>query len=90
MGLERETVRALSRTHPPPVLSRRVDAEATLEELRRETGSEKHRSYLADLSSLGEVRGLAERVLSDQGRLDMLVNNAGVIVREREVSRDGN
>ena len=64
--------------------------EATLEELGRETGNVKHRSYLADLSSLGEVRGLAERVLSDQGRLDVLVNNAGVIVREREESRDGN
>jgi NAD(P)-dependent dehydrogenase (short-subunit alcohol dehydrogenase family) len=64
--------------------------EATLEELRRKTGNEEHRSYLADFSSLGEVRGLAERILSDQGRLDVLVNNAGVIVREREESRDGN
>ena len=56
--------------------------EATLEELRGETGSEKLGSYLADLSSLGEVRGLAERVLSEQDRLDVLVNNAGVIVQE--------
>jgi NAD(P)-dependent dehydrogenase (short-subunit alcohol dehydrogenase family) len=42
--------------------------EATLEELRKETGSEKLGSYLADLSSLGEVRGLAEQVLSEQER----------------------
>ena len=63
--------------------------DATLEELRRETGSEKLGSYLADLSSLGEVRGLAERVLSEQDRLDVLINNAGIISRGREESGDG-
>ena len=63
--------------------------EATLEELRGERGSEKLGSYLADLSSLGEVRGLAERVLSEQDRLDVLVNNAGIISRGREESGDG-
>src|SRR4028118_1931091 len=63
--------------------------EATLEELRKETGSEKLGSYLADLSSLGEVRGLAEQVLSEQDRLDVLINNAGIIAQEREESEDG-
>jgi NAD(P)-dependent dehydrogenase (short-subunit alcohol dehydrogenase family) len=46
-------------------------------------------SYLADLSSLGAVRGLAERILSNEERLDVLVNNAGVIVPERRESEDG-
>jgi NAD(P)-dependent dehydrogenase (short-subunit alcohol dehydrogenase family) len=63
--------------------------EASLEELRKETGNEKLGSYLADLSSLGEVRGMAEQVLTEHDRLDVLVNNAGVIVQEREVSADG-
>ena len=63
--------------------------EATLEELRGQTGSTKLDSYLADLSSLREVRGLAEQVLSEHERLDVLVNNAGVISPEREVSEDG-
>jgi NAD(P)-dependent dehydrogenase (short-subunit alcohol dehydrogenase family) len=63
--------------------------EAALEEMRTETGSEKLRSYLADFSSLGAVRGLAERILSDEERLDVLVNNAGVIVPERRESEDG-
>jgi NAD(P)-dependent dehydrogenase (short-subunit alcohol dehydrogenase family) len=61
----------------------------TLEEIRNETGSEKLSSYLADLSSLGEVRALAKRVLTEQDRLDVLVNNAGVIARERRESEDG-
>jgi NAD(P)-dependent dehydrogenase (short-subunit alcohol dehydrogenase family) len=63
--------------------------EATLEETRRETGNKRLGAYLANFSSLGEVRGLAERVLSDHDRLDVLINNAGVIVPERQESEDG-
>jgi NAD(P)-dependent dehydrogenase (short-subunit alcohol dehydrogenase family) len=63
--------------------------EAVLEEVRRQTGSEGSRCYLADLSSLGAARGLAERILSDHDRLDVLVNNAGVIAKEREETEDG-
>jgi NAD(P)-dependent dehydrogenase (short-subunit alcohol dehydrogenase family) len=63
--------------------------EAAFEEVRRETGSEKLRHYLADLSSLGDVRGLAGRILSDEERLDVLVNNAGVISRDRRESENG-
>ena len=58
--------------------------EAVLEEVRRETGAGESRCYLADLSSLSAVRGLAEQILSEHGRLDVLVNNAGIIARERE------
>jgi NAD(P)-dependent dehydrogenase (short-subunit alcohol dehydrogenase family) len=68
---------------------RRERLEATPEEAREETGSEKLGSYLADLSSLGEVRALAEQVLTEQDRLDVLVNNAGVIAEERRESEDG-
>jgi NAD(P)-dependent dehydrogenase (short-subunit alcohol dehydrogenase family) len=63
--------------------------EATSEEVRGQTGSEKLRCYPADLSSLGEVRGLAEQVFSQHERLDVLVNNAGIISRERKESEDG-
>ncbi len=63
--------------------------EATSEEVRERTGSEKLRSYLADLSSLCAVRDLAERILSEHDRLDVLVNNAGIISRERKESEEG-
>ena len=63
--------------------------EATLEELRSQTGSEKVNSYLADLFSLAAVRHLAERIFSEHDRLDVLVNNAGVISPERRESEDG-
>ena len=63
--------------------------EDTLEEVRDQTGNEKLRYYLADFSSLGEVRGLANRMLAEEERLDALVNNAGVIVPDRKESEDG-
>src|SRR5918994_5118758 len=63
--------------------------EATLEELRSQPGSEKANSYLADLSSLAAVRDLAERILSEHDRLDVLVNNAGIIAPERKESEEG-
>ena len=47
----------------------------------------------ADLSSLGEVRALADTVLGRWQRLDLLINNAGVgsggSDARRELSRDG-
>ena len=63
--------------------------QATLEEVSEQTGSEKLRCYLADYSSLDAVRKLAERILSDEDRLEVLINNAGIIVQERKGSEDG-
>src|SRR3712207_524109 len=63
--------------------------EAALEDIRTETGGERLGSYLADLSSLARVRALAEQILADHGSLDTLINNAGVIVKERKESEDG-
>jgi NAD(P)-dependent dehydrogenase (short-subunit alcohol dehydrogenase family) len=63
--------------------------EATREELRSQTGTEKANSYLADLSSLAAVRDLAERILLEHDSLDVLVNNAGIIAPERKETEDG-
>jgi NAD(P)-dependent dehydrogenase (short-subunit alcohol dehydrogenase family) len=48
-------------------------------------------AYVADLSSLEAVRRLAEQVLSEQERLDVLVNNAGIALSgaERQLSKSG-
>jgi len=43
----------------------------------------------ADLSSLAQVRRLAGDVLDRHGRLDVLVNNAGVISPRRQLTADG-
>lgn len=43
---------------------------------------------VADLASLEQVRGLAER-LAGLERIDVLVNNAGLVLGERRVTADG-
>ena len=47
-------------------------------EIRRATGSERLRGYLADFSSLAEVRTMAEEIHANERRLDVLVSNAGI------------
>jgi NAD(P)-dependent dehydrogenase (short-subunit alcohol dehydrogenase family) len=67
---------------------------AALEEARRASGNDRLEWYRADLSSLGEVRALAERVTHDHEQLHALVNNAGIGSTvpgggKRQESRDG-
>jgi NAD(P)-dependent dehydrogenase (short-subunit alcohol dehydrogenase family) len=68
-----------------------VKGEQTLRDIRDATGSDRLTFYLADLSSLSDVRGLAEQVLDEHDRLDVLVNNAGIGRGDgtRGVSKDG-
>ena len=67
----------------------RERAEAAVRGISEETGNDSLRYYLADFSSLEEVRDLTEEVRSRHDRLDVLINNAGVILPEREESEDG-
>jgi retinol dehydrogenase-14 len=46
-------------------------------------------SMLCDFASQASVRELAERVLAEQPRIDVLVNNAGTVYAERTVTGDG-
>ena len=66
---------------------------ARLERARRmvaeHSGSTLIETALADFASLAAVRGLAERVLATHDRLDLLVNNAGLIAPRFQLSEDG-
>jgi len=67
---------------------------AALEEVRQAAGSDRLAWYRADLSSLAEVRALADQVRNDHQRLHALVNNAGIGSTvpgggERQESADG-
>src|SRR5215207_4331580 len=89
-GLGRRVARELAASGATVLLHgrSRQRLETTFEEVREQTGSEKLRTYLADFSSLGEVRELARRILCEQERLDVLINNAGIISLERKESED--
>ncbi|HEV3478067.1 MAG TPA: SDR family NAD(P)-dependent oxidoreductase, partial [Gaiellaceae bacterium] len=92
-GLGRAVARELAAQGATVVLHGRDRAkgEATLRQLRAETGSKRLTFQLADLSALAHVRAMAERVLADHDRLDVLVNNAGIGSGSgrRELSDDG-
>ena len=58
-------------------------------QIRRETGNSEVIFMPADLSSMSEGRSLAERFKARFDRLDVLVNNAGIFMSERELTEDG-
>ena len=66
-------------------------AEATQREIRAAAGHDRVEILLADLADLGQVRRAAAEFAARHSRLDVLVNNAGLIFgAERQVSADGN
>jgi NAD(P)-dependent dehydrogenase (short-subunit alcohol dehydrogenase family) len=62
---------------------------ATLEEIRKATGNTNLELYLADLSSVADIRKLASEFKAKHASLDVLVNNAGAFYSERKLSADG-
>jgi NAD(P)-dependent dehydrogenase (short-subunit alcohol dehydrogenase family) len=59
------------------------------EDIVRRSGNENVHLEVADLSSLASVREFAARLLDREDRLDVLINNAGALLSERETSVDG-
>ena len=57
-------------------------------ELKEATGKEPT-MILANLSSQAEVKSAAEKFLSMEKPLDILLNNAGIMNRERNITEDG-
>lgn len=90
-GIGKATARELARQGATVVVVGRnpQKTEATVTEIIRETGNEKVSALLGDLSSLRDVRQVAEGFLQQHDRLDVLVNNAGSILFERQESVDG-
>ncbi|MGH0028166.1 MAG: SDR family oxidoreductase [Myxococcota bacterium] len=90
-GIGTETALALARQGAHVVISGRSaeKAEATRSDIVRKSGNPNVDVLLADLSSLAEVRKLADSFLAGYPALHVLVNNAGVVHTERRVTVDG-
>ncbi len=65
-------------------------AEAARREIVAATGNDNVAVAQADLSLVADVRMLAQRLLRDEPRLHVLVNNAGVLLNERTTTAEGN
>jgi len=92
-GLGREVARALAAEGDHIIVhGRSVERGLALVEEINSASPGSARFYRADFASLDEVRGLAEAIMRDYDRLDVLVNNAGIFLvddPERHLSQDG-
>ena len=90
-GVGRATARALAERGCAVIVHGRDEKRAAeaARELAAVTGSRQVTWVAGDFGSLAEVRAMAERVLDTCPRLDVLVNNAGIAVRDRRLSADG-
>jgi len=90
-GIGRETALSLAGRGAHVLVHGRTreKAEAACDGIRAVSGSGHVDAVFADLSSLDEVRSLAAQVAERAHQLDVLLNNAGVFMNERVISRDG-
>lgn len=63
--------------------------ERAVAELAAATGSSSITQVAADMGDLDRVRHLAQQVLADHDRLDVLIHNAGALDPERHTAPDG-
>lgn len=90
-GIGLETARGLAQMGAHIVIVGRNAAKtaAAVDDLRRSTGNDEIHSLLADLSLMAETRKLADSFLTQYGRLDVLINNAGAMYQSRTYTSEG-
>jgi len=90
-GIGKETALALARAgHDIIVTGRsRERGEQAVAEIQRESGNKRVRLLLADMASLDQVRRLADELKENLDRLDVLINNAGVLTADKTSTADG-
>src|SRR5688572_21828611 len=90
-GIGKETAQALARMQANLVIvcRDRERGRVALEEIKSKSGNSSVELMICDLASQAQIRKLAEEFKQKHNRLDVLVNNAGVILTRRRVTEDG-
>jgi len=90
-GLGAVTAKELTRAGARVVIACRdlQKGEGAAQEIRREVPSAELEVRRLDLADLGSVRSFAQELSDEHPRLDLLVNNAGVMAPPRRVTADG-
>ena len=60
----------------------------TISEIKKLTGSELIHFFQCDLSSMDQIRRVSEEIHNRFNKLDVLINNAGVLERYRKITQD--
>jgi NAD(P)-dependent dehydrogenase (short-subunit alcohol dehydrogenase family) len=90
-GLGLVTARELARAGAAVVLAvrNREKGERAIERIRSEVREPELALESLDLADLASVRAFAERYRAENQRLDLLINNAGVMAPPRRTTKDG-
>jgi NAD(P)-dependent dehydrogenase (short-subunit alcohol dehydrogenase family) len=90
-GIGKATAKALARQGHRVLVHGRDPAKgrAALAEIRKEAGGDDPDLFIADLSSMEGIRALGAGVEDRYDRLDVLLNNAGVYMADRVLTKDG-
>ncbi len=90
-GIGKETARSMAAKGATTVLVGRNRSKTveSAHEIIYETANPHVVPFVADLTSQAEIRRLAKELLERYSRLDVLVNNAGAVYMNRQVSLDG-
>lgn len=90
-GIGKETAVALASGGARVVMTARDPdrGAAALAEVRTRSDGGQVELLVFDISSLAEVRQAAERLLATHPRIHVLVNNAGLVLTERQVTAEG-
>jgi len=90
-GVGKETAVGLARAGANVVMTARDPARgvAALTDVRERSGSDAVELMSLDLASFASIRAFADELLTRHDRLDVLVNNAGLVRRGRTETEDG-
>ena len=89
-GIGRETATAIAKTGNNIIFSARDKnkAQSTLNYLKSINNSIRIDYFIADLSSMQETRNFASDIKKSYSQIDVLINNAGLILGKRKITPD--
>ena len=91
-GIGKETAIALANkgSHIVMICRNQEKGEMARQEIIKSTGNQNIDLLMADLSSLADIRQLAEKLKTKYNHIDILIHNAGSTFMKREINADGN
>ena len=90
-GLGLATAKALAKTEATIVMMVRnlQKGQQALEEVKNESGNNNIHLQVMDLASLASIQNAANEILNNYNRIDILINNAGLITLNKKTTIDG-